>query len=253
MDEQDTFAHRRFVEQDFSGAEFRECELVGTRFVGSVLVDVEIDAYVSGLRINGVEVMPLVEAELDRLHPERLALRPTTPAKAAASIDVVEAFWAPTVAAARSAAPGVVDTRVDDEWSFVETLRHLVFVHDVWIGRSMLGSTAPNEPVGLPASFMDGPELGTDPDASPDLDTVLDLLAVRRQALREHLATVDDLEALLPPAPTAGFPPAEPRSTLACLQVVLNEEWAHHGFARRDLSRLLALPEHSDRPGTDRA
>lgn len=29
--------------------------------------------------VDGIEVMPLIEAELDRLHTERLRLRPTTP------------------------------------------------------------------------------------------------------------------------------------------------------------------------------
>ena len=32
-----------------------------------------------------------------------------------------------------------------------------------------------------------------------------------------------------------GFPPEEERSTLDCLRVIFDEEWAHHGFAVRDL------------------
>ncbi len=33
-------------------------------------------------------------------------------------------------------------------------------------------------------------------------------------------------------------PPEEERSTLDCLRVILDEEWAHHGFAERDLAVL---------------
>ncbi len=58
--------------------------------------------------------------------------------------------------------------------------------------------------------------------------------------MRAHLATLDD-EALTRPIPSHsidGFPPDEERSTLDCLLVLLNEEWAHHGFAVRDLDVL---------------
>ena len=36
-----------------------------------------------------------------------------------------------------------------------------------------------------------------------------------------------------------GWPPyARGKSVLECVQVVLNEEWAHHGFCVRDLDLL---------------
>jgi len=36
-----------------------------------------------------------------------------------------------------------------------------------------------------------------------------------------------------------GWPPyARGKSVLQCVQVVLNEEWAHHGFCVRDLDLL---------------
>ena len=68
-----------FVDADLSGALFREVDLTGARMYGVVLSNADIDGAIDGLRVNGVEVAPLIEAELDRLHPERLALRPTTP------------------------------------------------------------------------------------------------------------------------------------------------------------------------------
>lgn len=53
----------------------------GSRWSGAELVDVEISGEVQGLRVNGVDVGPLVEAELDRRHPERALIRPTDAAR----------------------------------------------------------------------------------------------------------------------------------------------------------------------------
>src|SRR4028118_1089772 len=60
---------RRFDDEDLTGAEFRECDLSGARLVGVVMQDAEIDGLVTNLVVNGVQVMPYVEAELDRRHP----------------------------------------------------------------------------------------------------------------------------------------------------------------------------------------
>jgi hypothetical protein len=231
----------RYVECRLDGAEFREVTLVGARFVGSVLIDVEVDAMVRNLTVNGVDVVPLVEAELDRLHPERLALRPTDVAGAVASLDVVDELWRPTLARARRLPAEVLHERVDGEWSFVETLRHLLFVHDAWFGRAVLGEAEPYHPLGMPATFMAVAGLGLDPDLRPPLEEVLAARTARQDQLRAHLRALDD-ETLRRPVPThgiTGFPPEEERSTLDCLQVILDEEWAHHRFAVRDLATLV--------------
>jgi len=74
---------RRFVDEDLTGAVFRECGLDGARFVGVVMQNVEIDGLVTHLVVNGVEVTGYVETELDRRYPVRLpdpfrrASRPT--------------------------------------------------------------------------------------------------------------------------------------------------------------------------------
>jgi len=55
------------------------------------------------------------------------------PADAAAFRDTwaeIEALWAQTVVRARGLPDGAEHERVGGEWSFVETLRHLVFVTD---------------------------------------------------------------------------------------------------------------------------
>jgi len=232
----------RYVDCQLDGAEFREVTLVGARFIGSVMVDVEIDALVRNLTVNGVDVVPLVEAELDRRHPERVALRPTDVAGVLAALDVVDDFWAPTIDRVRAMPEDVRYQRVRDEWSFVETLRHLVHVYDGWFGRAVLGEAEPYHPLGLTASFLDPADFGIDPDLRPPLDDVLAARRNRQQQVRDHVRALDDegLAATIPTHGLHGFPPDEQRSTLDCLRVIFDEEWAHHGFAVRDLAVLDA-------------
>jgi DinB family protein/pentapeptide repeat protein len=231
----------RFVDRDMSGAEFRDVVLSGARMRGVLLDGADVDGVIDGLRIKGVEVAPLVEAELDRRHPERLALRPTTIAGAREAWAVVEGFWAATVERARALPDAERHRSVDDEWSFVQTLRHLVFVTDAWFRHAVLGEAHPFHPAGLVADFTpDVGELGIDATAAPSFDEVVALRADRFDRVRAFLAAADqhDLERVREPNPVLGYPPSAPRTALRCLRVVLNEEWEHHRFAVRDLDRI---------------
>src|SRR6478672_5785691 len=93
---------RRFQDEDLTGAKFRECDLSRARMVGVVMQDAEIDGLVTHLVVNGVDVMPYVEAELDHRHPVRLLIRSDQPA------DLREAWrqffydWATTTERLRS-------------------------------------------------------------------------------------------------------------------------------------------------------
>ena len=91
---------RRFDDEDLTGAEFRECDLSRARMVGVVMQDAEIDGLVTNLVVNGVEVMPYVEAELDQLLREErfVDLYPVVRqsmriSKDSYSIKKVEAFY----------------------------------------------------------------------------------------------------------------------------------------------------------------
>ena len=44
---------------------------------------------------------------------------------------------------------GSVDINVDGEWSFAQTLRHLVLATDLWLGKSVIGLAEPFHPLGL--------------------------------------------------------------------------------------------------------
>ena len=61
----------RFYEVDLRGSSFREVYFKDVTMRGVVLDDVAIDGEFRNLVLNGVDVAPLVEAELDRRDPER--------------------------------------------------------------------------------------------------------------------------------------------------------------------------------------
>ena len=67
----ENLAGSRFEEVDLTGARFRNVYLTGAVIRGAVLVNVEIDGLIEDVTINGVDVVPLVEAELDRRYPGR--------------------------------------------------------------------------------------------------------------------------------------------------------------------------------------
>jgi hypothetical protein len=51
--------------------------------------------------------------------------------------------------------------------------------------------------------------------------------------------TADELSVPAPVPAGGGWPPyAKGKSVLECVHVVLDEEWAHHGFCVRDLDLL---------------
>jgi hypothetical protein len=245
----------RFVEKDLTGAEFRECLMSNTRLIGVVMQDAEIDGLVTNLVVNGVEVTSFVEQELDRRHPVRLLIRSDDPAELREGWGELRADWASTTERLAAMPAGSEHRRVDDEWSTVETLRHLVFVHDSWFRRCVLGSTAPFTALGLAINDVpDQEDQGLDPSAEPSLATVLEVREEQAAELEEWLGSVTAAE-LQEPAPVPdgpGWPPyARGRSVLQCLHTVLDEEWAHHGFAVRDLDRLASTQPGSGEGAAD--
>lgn len=233
------FRDAEFIDVDMTGAQFREVDLSGTRMRGVILADADIDGYIQNLVVNGVDVVPLVEAELDRRHPERAKLRPTTPEGMREAWDAVESFWKATMERVERLDEADLHRSVDDEWSFVQTLRHLVFVTDSWLSHAVIGEVRPFHPIGLPASFStNGAEFGIDVNANPTLDDVTAIRADRMAQVRTfvHSATQDDLDRIRESNSAPGWPPPASRAATACLHVIFNEEWTHHQFATRDLA-----------------
>lgn len=239
----DAFRSRRFAVADLAGATFVDCDMSNVKIVDSWLVDVSISGYLENVRVNGVDVTAYVEAELDRLHPERVQLR------AVGSIDdframwdTVEKLWSDATARAERLPAPALDERVDDEWSFIETLRHLVFITDSWASRTVLDEPMPFHRLGLPQtaySPADAAALGMDTDADPSYAAVTAARADRMAAIRRLLdgLTNADLGRMCTRSPAPGYP-EEDRAVAECLAVVMQEECEHLRYAVRDLAVL---------------
>ena len=233
------------VNTNLSGSRFRNVNLTGSVLRGVELVDVEIDALIVNVTINGVDIRPLIDAELNKRDPDRARMRPADPAGFREAWDIVERRWDQTVARARRLPPELLHEQVDGEWSFTETLRHLVFATDAWIRRAVHGDPAPWHPLGLPWDEMpDTPGVPRDRAARPALDTVLALRRDRMSTVRELVdgLTAASLDARTEPVDAPGWPPPRSYPVRECLQVVLNEEWEHRIFAERDLTVLETRP-----------
>ena len=232
---------RRFVEEDLRGAEFRECELDGARFVGVVMQDVEIDGLVTRLVVNGVDVSGYVDAELDRRYPVRLLIRSQEAADLLDAWRQLDADWAATISRMRQT-PGVEHQSVNEEWSAVQTLRHLVFVHDSWFRRCCLGSTDLFTSIGIGPSVEPYRQAhGLDLSLEPSLDEVVSVRQAQTAELECWLESVTPGQ-LATPAPVPDddvWPPyARGRTVRQCLGTVLNEQWEHHRFTVRDLNLI---------------
>jgi DinB superfamily/Pentapeptide repeats (8 copies) len=245
----------RFERADLSGAQFRDVTLTGARFAGAaldkvvmrgvLLVDVNINGEIGNLTINGVDVAPLITAELDRRFPDRAKMRPADPAGFREAWDILERLWGQTVERARSLPPELLHESVDGEWSFIETLRHLVMATDSWIRRAILGDPAPWHPLGLPWDEMPADLVGVVPrdrDARPSLDVVLELRRDRMGTVRQVIdgLTDESLAEHTKPVEAPGWPPPRSFPVRECLLVILNEEWEHRLYAERDLDALQA-------------
>ena len=240
-----------FERVDLRDAEFRTVDLAGAWFRavsfrhvvmrGTEWSDVDIDGEVDGLRVNGVDVGPLVEAELDRRDPDRAAMRPTDAAGFRTAWDVVERLWAQTVARARTLDPRLLHESVDGEWSFIETLRHLAFATDAWMRRAVLGDPSPWDPLDLPWDEMpDAPGVPCDRSVRPSLEVALGLRRDRMATVRAFLEGLTDetLAGHTEPVEGPGWPKPRGYPVRDCLLIVLSEEWEHRRYAERDLAVL---------------
>ena len=245
----------RFLRVDLTDSEFRDADLSRAQFRGVAfhgvvmrgveLGDVRIDGEIKNLVINGVDVVPLIDAELDRRDPDRVTMRPTDPAGFREAWELVERLWDGTVERARGLDPQLLHESVDGEWSFIETQRHLVYATDAWVRRAILGDPSPWHPLDLPWDEMpDTPGTPRDREARPSLDEVLALRRDRMSTVRTVIdgLTDESLAAQTEPVEAPGWPPPRSFPVRECLLTVLNEEYWHRQFAERDLDALAKAP-----------
>jgi DinB superfamily/Pentapeptide repeats (8 copies) len=239
------FRGARFDVADLRGARFTDCDLTGVTIRDGWLVNVSISGYLSNVTVNGVDVTDFVSAELDRRHPERVQFREgQTADDVRAMWDTIELLWAEAAErAGRLPAPALAE-QVGEEWSFEQTLRHLVFITDAWASRTVLDEPLPYHPLGLPQSWYppaDAAALGIDLTAQPGYAEILAARTDRMAVMRRIVAGLTDagLGRLCPRSPAPGYPDEE-RTVIDCISVVMDEEIEHYRFAVRDLAVLEA-------------
>ena len=217
---------------DLTQAHFRDVNLTGATITHSWLVDVEIDAFVDRMVVNGVDVTAYVN-ERDPWYPLRAMLRPSSVEELRAAWAALEDAWATTVEQALALPEGRLHESVDGEWSFVQTVRHLVFAMDKWFTAPILGEAF--DPMGVPnRGSVDFPWPGLDHDLSPSVSEALSVHVDRATRFRQYLETVaeDDLDRPVDVLENGPHPIRD------CLFTVLEEEFWHIRYARRDLARL---------------
>lgn len=233
------FEGATFVGTRFKGATMRACDLTGVTMRSVDVNGLDIDGHdllFGNLFVNGVDVVPLVDAELNRQFPGRELQNAQTPEGLRDGWIAVQAAWATTIA---DTPKEMVDANVDGEWSLAQTIRHLVLVTDAWLRGGIIGIEQPFHEIGQ--IFTSAPDMGFDMSIfRTDVSTLTDILGVRAE--RQRMVT-DFLDAAKPELlaeernnpwgvadwhPTAGD----------CMRVILEEEWAHLRYIRRDLALL---------------
>jgi hypothetical protein len=235
-----TFRNRTLRESRFIG-----CDLTEVVVRGSDVGGMEIDSpwlLEDGGRmlVNGVDVVPLVDTELNRRFPGRELRTAADPAGLRSAWAAIEATWAVTLDRAASMPAGTIDATVDDEWSLAQTLRHLVMATDVWLGRAILEQEHPYHPAGLPNDDHDSDAYDESAFAAevPSFEQVLEARAGRQTMVRDFVAGLTPQDLAAPRRnPHA---PDQAETVLSCLRTILEEEWEHHRYAVRDLDTLAA-------------
>jgi hypothetical protein len=231
----DDHKNARFLEADFSGARFHGVNFSNVKISDAWLFNVDISGLVANLSVNGVDVSAYVEAERNRRHPERLLLAPSDPDGMRNAWKAIEGFSAATLERARALPPGKLDESVNEEWSFLETLRHLVFATDRWITGPVLRDASPFHPLGMPNPPLDEVPAGVFAlDEKPTFDEVMAVRRDRMDRVADYIKGVNagelNRQVLSPNGGTT--------SVMSCLHIVFREEWWHDQYANRDLAVL---------------
>lgn len=230
-----SLARARFTRASLAGVVMRAVDVSGADIDAPWLLDGE-----STFLVNGVDVAPLVEAELNRRFPGRAGRRATTPEGLRDAWAAVERTWEATLARVAAMPEGTTDVPVDGEWSFSQTLRHLIMATDTWLRGAILQVPSPYHPIGQPnAEYeMDGHDPSVFSVERPTYEEVLAVRAERMGMVRDYIGSVMPEELAM--ERRNPWAPEYPETVLSCLHTILEEEWEHHRYAVRDLDRIAA-------------
>ncbi len=233
------FEGATFVEASFKGATMRHSDLNGVTMRGVDVNGLDIDShdlFFGTLFVNGVDVVPLVAAELDRQFPGRELQKAQTPEGLREAWSAVQSAWQAQLV---DTPADLVDAHVEDEWSLAQTLRHLILATDAWLRGGILQVPQPFHEIGQ--IFTGAADMGFDVSIfrteAPAFEEIQAVRAERQQQVSAFLATVTpELLAEQRENPWGG---GDWRPTVGdCVRVILEEEWAHLRYIRRDLARL---------------
>ncbi len=132
----------------------------------------------------------------------------------------------------------LVDAHVEDEWSLAQTLRHLILATDTWLRGGILRIQKPFHEIGQ--IFTGADDMGFDTSIfrvdQPAYDEILAVRAERQQLVTDFLSTATAELLAEDRKDPWGF---DWRPSVGdCIRVILEEEWAHLRYIRRDLARL---------------
>lgn len=225
----------RFVGSDLSGVVVRGSDVQGAEIESPWLFDGD-----EPLLINGVDVIPLIDAELNRRFPGRAQRGATDPAGLQAAWASLESAWASSVERVATMPAGTSEVSVAGEWSFAQTLRHLVMAIDTWLGRAILRQEQPYHPLGQPNDdyAADGHDPAVFATRAPAYAEVLEVWGAKMTSVRDFLATVTPEELAAPRQNP--WAPDHAESVLSCLHTILDEAWEHYRYALRDLTAIEA-------------
>ena len=233
------FEGATFIRTSFKGATLRSSDLSGVTMrsvdVGGLDIDSH-DLFFGSLIVNGVDVVPFVDAELNRQFPGRELQKAQTPQGLRDAWVAAQAAWEPTMT---NTPPELVDAHVEDEWSLAQTLRHLVLATDAWLHGGIMRMEQPFHEIGQ--IFTGAADMGFDMSIfradTPAFEENLAVRAERQQLVTDFLATATpELLAEERDNPWGG---GDWHPTVGdCVRVILEEEWAHLRYIRRDLAIL---------------
>jgi hypothetical protein len=152
----------------------------------------------------------------------------------------LQSAWAAAVERATAMPAGTVDVSVTGEWSFAQTLRHMVMATDTWLGKAILERAEPYHPIGQPdgSYTSDGNDPTVFSETAPPFAEVLEVRAGRAAMVSDFLA--EATPELLAQTRRNPHAPEHEETVLSCLHVILEEEWEHLRFALRDLDAIEA-------------
>jgi hypothetical protein len=231
------FEAATFIKASFRGATLRTCDVRGMR-MRSVDVDgLDIDSHdllFGSLFVNGVDVVPLVDAELNRQFPGRELQKAQTSDGLREGWIAVQSAWHTTVS---DTPTDLVDVHVEDEWSLAQTLRHLILATDAWLRGAILRIQQPFHEIGQIYTGADEMDFDmsifrADP---PTYQEILAVRAERQRLVTDFLATATAQLLAEDRANPWGGGDWHP-SVGDCIRIILEEEWAHLRYIRRDLA-----------------